>query len=183
MKKGVCHIHVFYRCFTVISPRNLLPAVVVLSRWLLLRSSYPSSKGNKMVKHNNQLPKNHFVSTLWIHSKWIHADHIAQGLAEEGQDLGKSSSGYLGVMKVGLEWMERFWMELEDGRWNTEQRTTLIFQFDQPGKKKSRRVARSKKALASGAAPLQRLRPAVRCPTQRYNIRIRGGLICWRIWT
>ncbi|ODN77952.1 hypothetical protein L202_05049 [Cryptococcus amylolentus CBS 6039] len=47
--------------------------------------------------------------------------------------------------------------------------------FDQPGKKKSRRVARSKKALASGAAPLQRLRPAVRCPTQRYNIRIREG--------
>lgn len=46
--------------------------------------------------------------------------------------------------------------------------------FDQPGKKKSRRVARSKKALASGAAPLQRLRPAVRCPTQRYNIRVRG---------
>ncbi|WVW82572.1 hypothetical protein I302_104583 [Kwoniella bestiolae CBS 10118] len=47
--------------------------------------------------------------------------------------------------------------------------------FDQPGKKKSRRVARSKKALATGAQPLQRLRPAVRCPTQRYNIRIREG--------
>ncbi|ODN77954.1 hypothetical protein, variant 2 [Cryptococcus amylolentus CBS 6039] len=52
---------------------------------------------------------------------------------------------------------------------------TRDIQFDQPGKKKSRRVARSKKALASGAAPLQRLRPAVRCPTQRYNIRIREG--------
>lgn len=47
--------------------------------------------------------------------------------------------------------------------------------FDQPGKKKSRRVARSKKALASGAAPLQRLRSVVRCPTQRYNIRVREG--------
>ena len=102
----MCHIHVSHRYFTVISPRNLLPAVavVVLSRWLLLRSSYPSSKGNKMVKHNNQLPKNHFVSTLWIHNKGIHADDIAQGLAEEGQDLGKSSSGYFGVVKDGLEY-------------------------------------------------------------------------------
>ncbi|KAK1925703.1 putative 60S ribosomal protein L13 [Papiliotrema laurentii] len=71
-----------------------------------------------MVKHNNQLPKNHFRK----------------------------------------DWQRRV------KTW-----------FDQPGAKKSRRVARSKKALASGAAPLQRLRPAVRCPTQRYNIRIREG--------
>lgn len=77
----------------------------MLSRWLLLRSSYPSSKGNKMVKHNNQLPKNHFVSTLWIHNKGIHADNIAQGLAEEGQDLGKSSSGYFGAVK--MDWSTR----------------------------------------------------------------------------
>lgn len=49
-------------------------------------------------------------------------------------------------------------------------------QFDQPGQKKSRRVSRSKKALATGAQPLGRLRPAVRCPTQRYNIRLRGEL-------
>ncbi|KAK4687678.1 large subunit ribosomal protein L13e, partial [Tremellales sp. Uapishka_1] len=47
--------------------------------------------------------------------------------------------------------------------------------FDQPGRKKSRRVARSKKALATGAQPLQKLRPAVRCPTQRYNLRLREG--------
>jgi len=100
----VCHIHVFYRCFTVISSRNLIPAVVVLSRWSLLRSSYPSSKGNKMVKHNNQLPKNHFVSTLWIYNNGFHADNIAQGLAEEGQDLGKSSSGYFEVVQDGLEY-------------------------------------------------------------------------------
>ncbi|GFZ46043.1 60S ribosomal protein L13 [Saitozyma sp. JCM 24511] len=71
-----------------------------------------------MVKHNNQLPKNHF------HKDW--------------------------------------------------QRRVKTW-FDQPGKKKSRRVARSKKALATGAQPLQRLRPAVRCPTQRYNIRVREG--------
>ncbi|ORY29373.1 ribosomal protein L13e [Naematelia encephala] len=71
-----------------------------------------------MVKHNNELPKNHF------HKDW--------------------------------------------------QRRVKTW-FDQPGKKKSRRVARSKKALASGAQPLERLRPAVRCPTQRYNIRLRTG--------
>ncbi|WWD17642.1 hypothetical protein CI109_102083 [Kwoniella shandongensis] len=71
-----------------------------------------------MVKHNNQLPKNHF------HKDW--------------------------------------------------QRRVKTW-FDQPGQKKARRVARSKKALATGAQPLQRLRPAVRCPTQRYNIRIREG--------
>ncbi|ORX37361.1 ribosomal protein L13e [Kockovaella imperatae] len=71
-----------------------------------------------MVKHNNQLPKNHF------HKDW--------------------------------------------------QRRVKTW-FDQPGKKKSRRVARTKKALAVGAQPLERLRPAVRCPSQRYNIRIRGG--------
>ncbi|CAD6590412.1 MAG: 60S ribosomal protein L13 [Tremellales sp. Tagirdzhanova-0007] len=70
------------------------------------------------VKHNNQLPKNHF------HKDW--------------------------------------------------QRRVKTW-FDQPGKKKSRRVARSRKALATGAAPLERLRPAVRCPTQRYNIRVRTG--------
>ncbi|EIW72376.1 50S small subunit ribosomal protein L13e [Tremella mesenterica] len=71
-----------------------------------------------MVKHNNQLPKNHF------HKDW--------------------------------------------------QRRVKTW-FDQPGRKKSRRSARSKKALALGAGPLKRLRPAVRCPTQRYNIRIREG--------
>ncbi|KAL7419187.1 60S ribosomal protein L13 [Cryptotrichosporon argae] len=91
--------------------------------WLpsLQRSSslvQPSSRAAKMVKHNNQLQKNHFRK----------------------------------------DWQRRV------KTW-----------FDQPGKKKSRRVARSKKALSSGAAPLQRLRPAVRCPTQRYNIRIREG--------
>ncbi|BEJ04826.1 hypothetical protein CcaverHIS641_0206430 [Cutaneotrichosporon cavernicola] len=80
--------------------------------------SQPSTKGAKMVKHNNQLPKNHFRKD-----------------------------------------------------WDRRVKTW----FDQPAKKKSRRVARSKKALASGAAPLQRLRPAVRCQTQRYNMRIREG--------
>ena len=47
--------------------------------------------------------------------------------------------------------------------------------FDQPGKKHSRRVARSKKAAALGVRPLENLRPAVRCPTVRYNRKLRAG--------
>ncbi|TIB08364.1 hypothetical protein E3P93_03521 [Wallemia ichthyophaga] len=47
--------------------------------------------------------------------------------------------------------------------------------FNQPGKKKSRRVARSNKAAALGVRPLENLRPAVRCPTVRYNRKLRAG--------
>ncbi|KAK4052252.1 60S ribosomal protein L13 [Microbotryomycetes sp. JL221] len=47
--------------------------------------------------------------------------------------------------------------------------------FDQPGKKKSRRVARQAKAVKSGLRPVELLRPAVRCPTQRYNMKLRAG--------
>jgi len=103
------------------------------------------------------------------------ADSIAQGLAEASQDLGKSNLDH--VSRYIGEYGWTVWMDSTgyEGYWRTTEDDTNN-QFDQPGKKKSRRVARSKKALASGAAPLQRLRPAVRCPTQRYNIRIRGTL-------
>jgi large subunit ribosomal protein L13e len=47
--------------------------------------------------------------------------------------------------------------------------------FDQPGKKKSRRIARVKKALRITPAPLDSLVPIVRCPTSKYNMRVRGG--------
>lgn len=47
--------------------------------------------------------------------------------------------------------------------------------FDQPGAKKSRRVARSKKAAALGLRPINPLRPAVRCPTLKYNTKLREG--------
>jgi large subunit ribosomal protein L13e len=47
--------------------------------------------------------------------------------------------------------------------------------FDQPGRKHRRRVARQKKALSLGVRPLQLLRPAVRCPTIRYNTKVREG--------
>ncbi|KAI6784546.1 large subunit ribosomal protein L13e [Emericellopsis cladophorae] len=47
--------------------------------------------------------------------------------------------------------------------------------FDQPGKKKSRRTARQAKAAAVAPRPLDKLRPIVRCPTLKYNRRVREG--------
>ncbi|SCV68020.1 BQ2448_141 [Microbotryum intermedium] len=47
--------------------------------------------------------------------------------------------------------------------------------FDQPGRKQSRRVARQAKAVKAGLRPVDLLRPAVRCPTMRYNTKLRCG--------
>jgi ribosomal protein L13E len=47
--------------------------------------------------------------------------------------------------------------------------------FDQPGRKVRRRQARAVKATTLGARPLQKLRPAVRAPTVRYNRKVREG--------
>jgi len=47
--------------------------------------------------------------------------------------------------------------------------------FDQPGQKKSRRNARQQKAAKLGSRPTGLLRPAVRCPSIRYNMKIREG--------
>lgn len=47
--------------------------------------------------------------------------------------------------------------------------------LDQATKKKSRRLARAAKAAAIAPRPLQLLRPAVHCPTQRYSSKVRLG--------
>ncbi|KAK6442654.1 60S ribosomal protein L13 [Oleoguttula sp. CCFEE 5521] len=47
--------------------------------------------------------------------------------------------------------------------------------FDQPGKKHSRRVARQEKAVKVAPRPVDKLRPVVRCPTIKYNRRVRAG--------
>lgn len=48
--------------------------------------------------------------------------------------------------------------------------------FDQPGKKKTRRVKRLKKAAEIAPRPAAGLlRPVVHCPTFKYNSRIRAG--------
>jgi len=47
--------------------------------------------------------------------------------------------------------------------------------FDQPGHKKTRREARLAKAAAVAPRPVDKLRPIVRCPTIKYNRRVRAG--------
>mmetsp|Transcript_16863 Transcript_16863/g.30584 ORF Transcript_16863/g.30584 Transcript_16863/m.30584 type:complete len:208 (+) Transcript_16863:77-700(+) len=47
--------------------------------------------------------------------------------------------------------------------------------LDQASKKKTRRLTRAAKAAAIAPRPLQLLRPAVRCPTQRYSSKVRLG--------
>jgi len=47
--------------------------------------------------------------------------------------------------------------------------------FDQPGRKSRRRQARLSKAAAVAPRPVDKLRPIVRCPTIKYNRRVRAG--------
>lgn len=47
--------------------------------------------------------------------------------------------------------------------------------LDQASRKKSRRLARAKKAAALAPAPVQKLRPIVHCPTQKYSAKTRLG--------
>ncbi|KAK5140399.1 ribosomal protein L13e-domain-containing protein [Cryomyces antarcticus] len=47
--------------------------------------------------------------------------------------------------------------------------------FDQPGRKLRRRNARITKAAAVAPRPVDKLRPVVRCPTIKYNRRVRAG--------
>ncbi|KAI9752524.1 MAG: hypothetical protein M4579_005600 [Chaenotheca gracillima] len=47
--------------------------------------------------------------------------------------------------------------------------------FDQPGSKQRRRQARHAKAAAVAPRPVDKLRPVVRCPSLKYNRRVRAG--------
>jgi len=47
--------------------------------------------------------------------------------------------------------------------------------FDQPGRKQSRRTARLQKAAQVAPRPVDKLRPVVRCPTIKYNRKVRAG--------
>ncbi|KAI9142025.1 putative 60S ribosomal protein L13 [Paraphysoderma sedebokerense] len=47
--------------------------------------------------------------------------------------------------------------------------------FDQPGRKQRRRRARVAKAAKVAPRPIDLLRPAVRCPTVKYNTKVRAG--------
>ncbi|KAG8904388.1 60S ribosomal protein L13 [Tulasnella sp. 403] len=47
--------------------------------------------------------------------------------------------------------------------------------FNQPGRKARRNRNRVKRAAELGARPIKSLRPVVRCPTVRYNMKVREG--------
>mmetsp|Transcript_11700 Transcript_11700/g.16868 ORF Transcript_11700/g.16868 Transcript_11700/m.16868 type:complete len:212 (-) Transcript_11700:75-710(-) len=47
--------------------------------------------------------------------------------------------------------------------------------LNKASKKKSRRLARAAKAAAIAPRPLQKLRPSVHCPTQKYSAKVRLG--------
>jgi len=47
--------------------------------------------------------------------------------------------------------------------------------FDQPFKKRRRGKLRRMKGATKAPRPLEKLRPIVTCPTQRYNMRVRAG--------
>merc|ERR1712001_607275 len=47
--------------------------------------------------------------------------------------------------------------------------------FNQPARKERRRKMRAKKAAAVAPRPMKSLRPVVRCPTFRYNVKARSG--------
>lgn len=47
--------------------------------------------------------------------------------------------------------------------------------FDQPARKKRRHQKRVEKAKRIAPRPLKKLRPIVRCPTARFNMRVREG--------
>jgi len=56
-------------------------------------------------------------------------------------------------------------------QWQTRVRT----HFDQPGRKHRRRNARLAKVAAVAPRPIDLIRPIVRCPTIKYNRRVRAG--------
>lgn len=47
--------------------------------------------------------------------------------------------------------------------------------FDQPARKKRRHQKRTEKAKRIAPRPIKKLRPIVRCPTARFNMRVRQG--------
>ncbi|TQS38140.1 hypothetical protein Golomagni_01362 [Golovinomyces magnicellulatus] len=61
----------------------------------------------------------------------------------------------------------------EDFRKDWQRRVRV--HFDQPGRKLRRRNARLSKAAAVAPRPIDKLRPIVRCPTIKYNRRVRAG--------
>jgi len=62
-------------------------------------------------------------------------------------------------------------IHLRKPSWQLRVKTWL----NQPGRKLSRRTARANKAAKVAPRPTSTLKPVVRCPTNKYNIRVRAG--------
>lgn len=66
--------------------------------------------------------------------------------------------------------------QLPNGHFHKDWQRRVKTWFDQPGRKASRRVARMQKAARIAPRPVDgALRPAVRCPTLKYNTKLRAG--------
>lgn len=64
---------------------------------------------------------------------------------------------------------------LPNGHFRKDWQRRVKTWFDQAGRKKSRRVSRIQKAAKIAPRPIDKLRPAVRCPTVKYNMKLRLG--------
>jgi large subunit ribosomal protein L13e len=64
---------------------------------------------------------------------------------------------------------------IPNGHFHKQWQKRVMTWFDQPGQKKSRRISRAKKVAAAHPAPVGFLRPAVHCPTLKYNRKVRAG--------
>ncbi|CAG8477765.1 11308_t:CDS:2 [Diversispora eburnea] len=65
--------------------------------------------------------------------------------------------------------------QLPNGHFHKDWQIRVKTWFDQPGRKKRRRINRIKKTLQIAPRPTELLRPAVRCPTLKYNTKLRAG--------
>jgi large subunit ribosomal protein L13e len=65
--------------------------------------------------------------------------------------------------------------EIPHAHFKKDWKRNVITWFNQPGRKLRRRNNRAAKAKAVAPRPLQLLRPVVRCPTNKYNAKVRQG--------
>ncbi|KAI9741710.1 MAG: 60S ribosomal protein L13 [Cirrosporium novae-zelandiae] len=65
--------------------------------------------------------------------------------------------------------------QIQHNHFRKDWQTRVRCHFDQPGRKLRRRNARIAKAAAVAPRPVDKLHPVVRCPTIKYNRRVRAG--------
>ncbi|KAF2673491.1 ribosomal protein L13e [Microthyrium microscopicum] len=65
--------------------------------------------------------------------------------------------------------------EIQKNHFRKDWQRRVKVHFEQPGRKLRRRENRVKKAALVAPRPVDKLRPVVRCPTVKYNRRVRAG--------